>query len=626
MNGFYKNGRLWFFAVLLSLFSAYIIFVYARLSMSHQPELKKQNPTIERGSIVDRNGKPLAVLTNFYHFVVTPKLIKNIEEFAYLTGPILSLNPIELENKLYENKDESFLYIKKKITQENRDELYKIIEDKGWVHFCRFDKVPGRVYPMNDLASSLIGFMGDSGKGLSGMEFSQQEILSPTDGKVENDIIYGKNIFLTIDANLQYKLEKIAKDTMSTTLAESLILLVADCKTGEILSYINLPSVNLNEYTSSSSEEQKDRAAVNAYEPGSVFKIFTAASYVDSGKVAPTTLIYTTGSYRRVTNLGELIRIECHDPHPHGWGTIREALEYSCNDAFAQMSETMSNEDFLNYLKRFGFGERTGLEVPSETRGLLKSPDDASWSARTKATISIGQEISVSALQMLQASLAIANKGIPPKLTFIKRITDKDGNDEYNHTPEYKARVIKSSTADFIISCMQKVTQSGTGHRAGLKDVSIGTKTGTAQIFEKGKLLENEYISSCMGIFPVEDPQIVVYIVINKAQGENLGGRIAAPVIRSAADAIIDYMGMTREGAASLEHSGLISIKEGNPITIGKVLPNFKGRSKRDLFPLVDGRKDLNFVINGEGWVVSQNPEAGTEVTEGMTIELNLEH
>lgn len=627
MNTFYKKSRLWIILIPTLLAVFLILLKFAKLAGEPEPVLKSSAPSVERGSIVDRNGRPLAVVTNFYHFVVTPKLIKDIDKFASLTAPLLNMSESEISNKIYANPNGSFLYIKKKISQEQRDLVYKMLEEHGFLNFCRFDRIPGRVYPMNDMASSLIGFMGDSGKGLSGIEFSKQNELSPEDGIVESgDVIHGKNIFLTIDANLQYKLEKIAKETMDSTQAASLILLAAESKTGEILSYINLPQVNLNEYTSARTEEKKDRAAINAYEPGSVFKIFTASAYVDSGRIGPNTLIHTTGTYLRTTNLGETIKIECHDPHPHGWGTIREALEYSCNDAFAQMSETMGNEEFVSYLKKFGFGERTGVELPGETKGILKSPEDKSWSARTKATISIGQEISVSALQMLQASVAIANHGIPPKLTFIKRITDKDGNDEYVHSPEYKTRVLKSSTADFIISCMEKVTQSGTGHRAALKDVSIGTKTGTAQIFEKGRLLENQYISSCMGIFPVEDPQIVVYIVIEKAQGENLGGRIAAPVIRSAANEIIDYLGKPRDSAASLEHSGVVSIKENMPIQIGKTLPDFTGRPKRDLVPVVDGRKDLNFQINGEGWVVSQNPSPGTAVTENMTIELNLEY
>ena len=627
MNTFYRKPRLWIVLIPCVLVVFYILSKFASLAKQPEPVLTASMPTIERGSIVDRNGRPLAVVTNFYHFVVTPKLIEDIDGFSALAAPLLNMTQEEIAEKIYKNPKGSFLYIKKKITQAQRDELYKMIEDHGFTNFCRFDRLPGRVYPMNDLASTLIGFMGDSGKGLGGIEFSEQHLLSPENGIVESgDVIHGKNVFLTIDANLQYKLEKIAKDTMNSTQAASLILLAAESKTGEILSYINLPSVNLNEYTLATTEEKRDRAAINAYEPGSVFKIFTAAAYIDSGRVGPNTLIHTTGTYLRTTNLGETIKIECHDPHPHGWGTIREALEYSCNDAFAQMSETMGNDEFVSYLKKFGFGERTGVELPSETKGILKSPSDKSWSARTKATISIGQEISVSALQMLQASVAIANHGIPPKLTFIKRITDKDGNDEYVHAPEYKTRVLKSASADFIISCMEKVTQSGTGHRAALKDVSIGTKTGTAQIFENGKLLENQYISSCMGIFPVEDPQIVVYIVIEKAQGENLGGRIAAPVIRSAANEIIDYLGKPRDSAASLEHSGLVSIKENQPIQIGKVVPDFTGRPKRDLVPIVDGRKDLNFQINGEGWVVSQSPAPGTAVTENMTIELNLEY
>ena len=227
---------------------------------------------------------------------------------------------------------------------------------------------------------------------------------------------------------------------------------------------------------------------------------------------------------------------------------------------------------------------------------------------------------------MVQATTAIANGGLPVQLTVIKQITNKDGSLYYSHEPSYKQRVFSKQTADYILSCMETVATAGTGSRANLNDISIGVKTGTAQMADKenGGYSQTDFLSNCMAIFPVEDPQIVLYIVVEKAKGENYAGRIVAPVIAEAADVIIDHLGMSRGSAASLEHNGRITISNTNSIKIGSTVPDFTGKSKRELLPLIEN-KTVQLHINGSGWVVSQNPTPGTPITENMVIELNLE-
>lgn len=624
MSVFFNKFRIGFIFFICAVGLVYVYVKFAKLAFYPQKKTITAPVTIERGSITDRNGKPLAVQTNFYHFVVTPKLIKAPDEFAEKVCEPLNMGIQEITQKIQNAKNANFIYIKKKISQEQYDELIKIIDENNYYNFTRFDKIPGRLYPENSLASQLIGYMGDDGTGLSGIEYSKQNILSPEPNPDATGTIHGSNVYLTIDSGLQYKLEKIAKQSMEETQAESLMLIAADAKNGEILSYISLPSANLNEYTSASTQEMTDRASVTAYEPGSVFKIFSVASFLDSKSITADDSFLCDGIYQRKTTAGETIRITCLDHH--GWLNARSALKYSCNDALAQMSEKITTEEFLSYIRRFGFGERTGVELPSETRGSVKNQNDRYWSARSKPTMSIGQEISVSALQMVQAATVLANKGVQIKLTFIKKIADIDGKTEYEHEPTYGNRVLKSSTADYLLSCMETTAKSGTGTRASLRDISIGVKTGTAQMADtvNGGYSNTDFLSNCMAIFPIENPQIVLYIVIEKAKGETYAGRIVAPVIAKAADEIIDHLGINREGAASLEHSGRITIKENLPLSIGKVVPDFTGRPKRDLIPLL-ARDDLNFVIKGEGWVADQNPEPGTPITENMTIELDLE-
>ena len=622
MNGFFNKKALIGMLAVFGIFVIYVLVLYAKLAFTPVSSIVSSAPPVQRGSIVDRNGKPLAVQTNFYHVGVTPHLVRNKAQFADdVSGP-LGMESSDIMRILEQNSAASFVYLKKKITQTAYAELKKITDAKGYV-YVNYDRIPGRIYPENALASQLIGYMGDDGKGLAGIEYSMQSYLQPSEKDENAKESQEKNVYLTIDANLQYKLEEIARDTMRTTQAESMMLIAADAKNGEILSYISLPSANLNEYSYASVAETVDRPAMEAYEPGSVFKIFTVSVACDQGLIRPDDSFLCDGMYERRIKGGEAVRIKCLDRH--GWLTARDALKYSCNDVLGQISDRISDYDFIAKIRALGFGQRTEIELPGETYGSLKDSDSALWSVRSKPTIAIGQEISVSALQMVQAATAIANKGIPLKLTLVKRITNKDGSVFYEHTTVPKERVLKQSTAEYVLSCMETTATSGTGSRARLNDISLGVKTGTAQMASKsGGYSTTDFLSNCMAIFPVEDPQIILYIVVEKAKGETYAGRIVAPVIAKAADEIIDYLGMSRGDAASLEHSGKISISAACPIILGKKLPDFTGLSKRDIMNLVNSN-GIQVKINGSGWVKSQNPAPGTPVSENMIIELNLE-
>ena len=290
------------------------------------------------------------------------------------------------------------------------------------------------------------------------------------------------------------------------------------------------------------------------------------------------------------------------------------------------MSQKIDSELFLRYIRNFGFGARTEIQLPGETRGSVKTTSDKLWSIRSKPTISIGQEISVSALQMVQATTALTNGGVPVGLSLISKITNYDGTVEYEHETKYKDPVVSKATADYLLSCMETTARAGTGSRANISDVSIGVKTGTAQMLdpETGGYSDTDFVSNCVAVFPVEDPEIILYIVITKAKGETYAGRIVAPVIGSAADVIIDHLGMARSGAASLLHSGKITVYAENPTILEDYMPDFTGTPKRLLMNLLN-RQDIELKIQGDGYVVSQYPEPGTPITKGMIVELYLE-
>lgn len=625
MNDFFKPKQLIFFFIccVISVFA--VVIAYAKLSVQPVTPISQNRTTVERGSIVDRSGFPLAVQTNFYHVGVSVKNLKDNskvkETFISDIAPALEMEEDTVKTLL--NTSKSFVYLRKKISQTMYENVKDLTDSKNY-NFVSYEKIPGRNYPNHSLASQLIGYMGDDGRGLAGIEFSEQSILAPDIDEKAEEQQQGRNVFLSIDANLQYKLEKIAQKTMDETQAESMMLLAADSKTGEVLSYISLPSADLNEYGSSDTESKIDRPAMTAYEPGSVFKIFTVGIVYDEHGISPNDTFMCDGMYERRIPGGEAIRIKCLEHH--GLCTPKDGLRYSCNDVLGQISDKIDEDLFMTRIRMLGFGKKTGVELPGETSGSVKDTTSSLWSARSKPTIAIGQEISVSALQMVQAATSIANGGVPVQLSLIHKITNKDGSVYYEHEPQYRDRVFSKKTADYILSCMETTAKSGTGSRANLGDVDIGVKTGTAQMADKvhGGYSDTDFLSSCMAIFPVDEPQIVLYIVVEKAKGETYGGRIVAPVIGEAADVIIDHLGMSRGGAASLEHSGVISIPSSEGVFVGSKIPDFTGKSKKELLPLLE-RKDIKFNINGSGWVTSQNPAPGTPVTENMVIELNLE-
>jgi len=622
LNGYFKPRRLLILAAATALITLIIVFKYARLASIPVTQAEAAPPSMQRGSIFDSNGKLLAVSINLYDVGVSPSGIKDPAKFAREVAPILNEDESVILEKIINPKSKKYVQLKKKISQSKCDELKKLCTANQY-RFMQFDCIPGRQYPEKSLASQVIGWMGVNGKGLAGIELTEQTVLTPPFDPIHPDNVHGNNIYLTIDAKLQFDLEKIAVAAREKTQAEALMLVAAEAKTGNIISYISLPAADLNEYSTSTEDEKRDLPATYGYEPGSVFKLFSVASFLDSGAINGSQTFYCDGIYQKKMQSGETIKITCLEHH--GSLTARDALKYSCNDAMAQMSEGIDSDAFLDRIRSFGFGEAAGVEVPYETPGLVRKTSDRFWSARSKPTIAMGQEITVSALQMIQAATSLANGGVPVQLTLIDKITDYKGETTYQHKPAFKNRILKKSTADYLLSSMETVAREGTGHKAYLGDISIGVKTGTAQMADKkGGYSDTDFISNCMAVFPVEDPEIVLYIVIIKAKGENYAGRIVAPVIHDAANKIIDYRGMSRGNATSLAHSGRVSIGQKSPVEIKEKVPDFTNMPMIQLLPLLQ-RKDINVILHGDGYVTSQNPPAGTPVTENMKIELYLE-
>jgi len=309
----------------------------------------------------------------------------------------------------------------------------------------------------------------------------------------------------------------------------------------------------------------------------------------------------------------------------HGRVNARTIIIHSCNAGAAYASDNISNNGFHRFLSEFGFGSRTGVGVSGETVGYLVP--SRNWSDRSKPTIAFGQEISVSAYQILQATTAIANDGIlvPPRI--VQRIISADGKTVTEWTNGESRRILKPETARAMRSYMADTASTGAmGWRAGVQDISIGVKTGTAQIIDPAtrRYSDTDFIASCVALLPAENPSLVLYCAIVKPKGVIYGARIAAPAIREAAEELIDYIGIPRGRNPQVAHPPSVNFPSSRLPSVSSHVPDFTGISKRALLPLLT-RNDLSVEIHGDGWVRRQIPPAGTPVTEGMKIILELD-
>jgi cell division protein FtsI (penicillin-binding protein 3) len=604
----------------LGIFGLAAIFLLGRywVLMVQDPETPDTVPealSLERGQIRDRNGRILALQTRLANISLWRPQIQDLEILARELDPILGIAAEELKNRILSSRSD-FLYLERQVDEST----IKIIEDRireGRLRGVKIEPVVRRIYPERNLASQIIGFMGNDGKGLGGVEYAFNRELSPSEGNSG-----GSTVYLTIDSNVQFILERIASSVLEENQAEAVMLMAMDPRTGDVLGSASLPGFDPNDIRLTSNEERMDRPAIWAYEPGSVFKIFSMASLLDSQAIGEESVFICDGSYEKTSGRGEVIHINCLGAH--GRVRAREIIVYSCNAGAGYAADRTTKTRFYDQLRNFGFGMRTGAGNPGETAGFLRSADR--WSDRSRPTIAMGQEIAVSAMQMIQAAGAVANDGILVPARVVSHTVSPEGG-EIPFEAGQPRRVLKAESARALRSYMVDVTSGiGTGWRANVEDLSLAVKTGTAQIIDPATntYSDTDFIASCLAMLPAESPSLILYLVIIKPQGDYLGGRIAAPPIREAAEALTDYLGIPRGLNPQIEHSSQVSIGEERIADIGETIPDFSGFSKRSLLPLIL-RDDIHIEIQGDGWVRRQSPPPGSAVEPGMTIQLFLE-
>jgi len=598
---------------IMGIFLLYLLVFYGNLMLNGTgPAIVRQpSVTVERGAILDRNGRFLALQLRFADVSVWRPSISDIDALANELEPVIDMPAAEILEKIY-SSESNFIYIKRQIDDASARRLSAILEEKK-IKGVMVQPIVGRIYPEKNIASQIVGFVGDRNRGLEGIEYAFNDILDGVDNKGR-----GSQVMLTIDTYVQYILEQVAAKTMDETGAEAVMLLAMDPRSGDILGSASLPNFDPNNFRASDEVNRMNRPVIWAYEPGSVFKVFSIASLLDSGAISGSSIFTCDGTY--TTRSG--IQINCLGAH--GRVSAREIIIYSCNAGAAYASDNINSGAFYQLLGDFGFGTRTGAGSPGETVGSLMP--SSYWSDRTKPTLAIGQEILVSAFQMLQAASAVANDGIlvPPRI--VSEIISPDGEVSEWQGGESR-RVLKTETARAMRSYMVDAASGiGTAWRAAVDDMSLAVKTGTAQIIDPAtrRYSDSDFIASCIALLPAESPSLILYVVIIKPKGEIFGGRIAAPAIREAAESLIDYLGIPRGRNPQITHPPAVDIPSGRLPAFTDQVPDFSGIAKRILLPLLL-RDDIEVEIRGDGWVRRQSPPAGTPVSAGMKIILELE-
>lgn len=580
----------------------------------------------DRGRILDRHGKVIAGNVTTSSLVLIPNQIKNKDE--------VSKNLAEVLGVTY---DEMYKHVSKKVSiervhPEGRDLSYEISEK---INNYKYDgvyllKETERYYPYKETLSHVIGYVGIDNQGLSGLELLYDKYLTGTNGSIKYfsdgkgkklvlPEIYetptpGMDINLTIDLDLQLILENELTNAEKKYNVEGAIGIVMDPKTGEILAMSNRPTFDPTNYQNYSIETINRNLAIwSSYEPGSTFKILTVAAAVNEGKINLFEDTYfDTGSIRVDGGV-----LHCWKHKGHGQQTFLEVIENSCNPGFVVMGNKLGKETLFDYIYRFGFGKKTGIDLNGEGKGILFDLEKVG--PLELATTSFGQGVSVTALQQVEAVSAIINNGNMYTPFVVKSISDYETGTIIKETkPNLKGKnLIKEESSKLVRYALESVVANGSGHNAYIEGYRIGGKTGTAQkVGQDGKYMVGNYILSFIGFMPADEPKYVVYIALDGAKGvTQYGGTASAPIAKNIFNGIIN----------------LYDLKESKDVMPKEYLwyetkyvevPDVRGLS------LKEAKKALNgFTIEYTGIgevVIETNPSPGKRVKEGSSVKLML--
>jgi len=577
------------------------------VEQSNVQSAKKINLKARRGRIFDTNGECLATNIVHYDLGADLHLIENKNAVASSFAKAFNRPRSYFLNKLDTPRD--FTYLVRKVNDEELQQLAGI-DDPGVV------KLEGsrRYYPFGKYGSQIIGFTDLDDRGASGIEMQFDPQLKGQDGwtflladahrRFGYDVDYphfepnpGLDIELTINKNFQTIVEDELDAGVKKYRGESGMAVLMNPNTGEILAMYSSPGFDPNEPNRSTLDQRRNRAITDIFEPGSTFKIFPAAALLQEKIKSPDSIAFCeNGSYLYYKHT-------INDSKKYGWLSFRRVIENSSNIGMVKLTESLKKKTFYQYLKNFGFDSQTGVDIIGEASGILTKPAD--FSGLSKAVISFGQEVGVTAVQITNAFAAVVNDGRLMRPYIIKRALDYRGKVVAEKQPQEIRQVITPDVAQTLKSFMLGVVENGTGKKARIDGVQIGGKTGTAQKFDKklSRYIRNEYMASFIGFAPYDDPQLILSIFIDNPKPSYYGGDVAAPIFAAIIKRILQF--------APEKEQPMVTEKERAVLTT--TVPNLKGLPVYAAEEYLEF-KDLDYEIEGEGSHVISFSNASDEI------------
>ena len=584
-----------------------------------------------RGVIYDRNNAPLAVSIEMDSCYAEPRSIDNVRDVAARLAPFLGMSRETLGRKL--NGNRNFAWLQRRMPP---DLVQKIKElDLDGIGFVKETK---RFYPNGEVASHVIGFTGLDPDGLEGVELKYNSTILGSTGYLvtERDALgrdvaqkgtvvtkasKGQNVTLSLDKNIQYITEKELAKAVTDSGAKGGMALVVEPQSGRVLAMANYPSFNPNAYSRYSPSFLRNKTIVDSFEPGSTFKVFLIAAALEEKVVTPNDAFNCeNGSY---SIGGRTI----HDTHKYGRLTVADILKYSSNIGAAKIGGRLGQERLYNHLKDFGFGARSGIDLPGEAYGYLRN--GSQWFGVDLATISFGQGVSATALQLVMAVSAVANGGMLMKPYVVEKISDENGVEIEQISPQERRRVISPETAKVMARMMEGVaTEGGTGMNAAVEGYRVAGKTGTAQKVDpvtRGYSVDKR-TASFVGFIPADNPKLVILVVVDEPKTSPYGGVVAAPAFSAIAQQSLCYLKVPPDPALKTRHE-TIEVKTPVPAdettaaaegTIndgveGTVMPDFRRMSMRQVMQTME-KRGLNVKLLGSGRAMEQNPPPGQRI------------
>lgn len=579
--------------------------------------------TARRGTITDRKGRTLAISATAYIVTADPRLASDTERFLDSIEPVLNINK-EAARKRLQDKTKGSIILKRQVSRETVDALRQLRsdapEDSG-LKALSFDEDICRYYPYGALLSQVLGLTTVDSEGQSGLESRYEDVLRGTEGSYLRQVDarnrqldgtegwyipsqQGCGLVLTIDAEIQEMVEKAMRECIEVNQAQSVICLVSDVKTGAILAMCMNPCYDPNDPPRNDAETLTELMRLTAisdvYEPGSTFKILTAASALDSGVTTPQDSFYCSA---KITVDGDTIR--CWG-RPHGAETMADGLKNSCNPVFVELALRMGTDTFYRYLTAFGLGKKTGIDLPGESPGILITSRNVK--RVDLARIGFGQSVALTPIQMMMAANSVINGGKLMKPYIVSEIQTPDGETLERFHPTVMAAPIRPETSDTMRLLLERVVSEGGGKNAAIAGYRIGGKTGTAQVYKNGRVVRDTHIGSFYGFAPVNDPQVSILVIVKEADVPiDYGGTTAAPFARQIMQEMLPYLGIEPENDEKDEEIEVPALKG---LTIGD--------AKRKL-----SQVGLESVTDGANTVVlDQLPPAGAKLVKGGHVML----